>query len=63
MAKKETATCCEMCVNYVWDEECECYSCLVNLDEDEMERYAAGRYKSCPHYRFYDEYLSVRKQN
>ena len=27
---------CDICVNYVYDEEYECYSCLVNLDEDEI---------------------------
>ncbi|MEE0928244.1 MAG: DUF6472 family protein, partial [Acutalibacteraceae bacterium] len=32
---KNNPTACELCVNYVWDEEDECYSCLVNLDEDE----------------------------
>ena len=28
---------CESCLNYVYDEEYECYTCLVDLDEDEME--------------------------
>ena len=54
---------CEMCVNYIYDEDYECYCCLVNLDEDEMVRYLAGRFQSCPYYRFYDEYKSVQKQN
>ena len=27
---------CDDCVNYVYDEECDCWTCLVNLDEDEM---------------------------
>ena len=35
MRKNEPTACCELCVNYVWDDEDECYSCLVNLDEDE----------------------------
>lgn len=60
---REIKTNCESCVNYVLDEEYGEYYCKIDLDEDEMERYAAGRYRSCPHYRFFDEYLSVRKQN
>lgn len=27
---------CEYCSNYEYDEEYECYICLINLDEDEM---------------------------
>ena len=34
---------CEMCVNYMYDEDYECYSCLVSLDEDEMYRVLSGR--------------------
>ena len=30
---------CDDCVNYVYDEYCECWVCLVNLDEDEMYRF------------------------
>ena len=36
------ATNCESCVNYVYDEDYECYTCLVNLDEDEMYRFVNG---------------------
>ena len=39
------------------------YTCDRNLDEDEMYRFMAGSYFDCPYYRFYDEYLIVRKQN
>ena len=27
---------CESCVNYVYDDEMECYCCDMNLDEDDM---------------------------
>ena len=27
---------CEYCVNYSYDDDYECYTCEVNLDEDEM---------------------------
>ena len=33
---------CDECVNYVFDEEDECYTCLVNLDEDENVQIFAG---------------------
>ena len=54
---------CDMCVNYVYDEDYECYNCLVNLDEDEMVRFLTQKHQSCPYYRYYDEYKSVQKQN
>ena len=30
---------CDACVNYEYDEDYECYCCMVNLDEDEMYRF------------------------
>ncbi len=61
--KKEQATCCELCVNFVWDEEDECYSCLVNLDEDEYISFVSNPNYRCPYFRLDDEYSIVRKQN
>lgn len=54
---------CESCTNYVYNEDYECYECLVNLDEDEMLRFMTGTSQSCPYYRADDEYAVVRKQN
>ena len=54
---------CDMCVNYVFDEDDECYYCLVNLDEDEMYRFLKGDFRECPYYQFGDEYQIVRKQS
>ena len=54
---------CDDCVNYVYDEECDCWVCLVNLDEDEQISFLSRNTSRCPYYRFYDEYKSVRKQN
>jgi len=54
---------CESCVNYVYDDELDAYICQVDLDEDEMERFARYTCENCPFYRFYDEYKSVQKQN
>lgn len=56
------ATNCDSCVNYEFDEDDECYYCLVNLDEDEMYRFLTGNQQSCPYYRLDDEYAVVRHQ-
>ncbi|MBE5869168.1 MAG: hypothetical protein E7293_09480 [Lachnospiraceae bacterium] len=53
---------CDMCVNYVYDEDYECYTCLVNLDEDELVRFLTDRFSDCPYFRLDDEYAVVRKQ-
>lgn len=53
---------CEYCSNYVYDEEIDCFICLVNLDEDEMARFITNTYDSCPYFRLDDEYKIVRKQ-
>lgn len=55
-------TSCESCVNYVYDDDYECYSCEVNLDEDELSRFMSDSFYSCPYYRLDDEYAVVRKQ-
>ena len=54
---------CDTCVNYIYDEDYECYCCLVNLDEDEMQRFLTSPKFECPYFNFYDEYSIVRKQN
>jgi hypothetical protein len=59
--KKQVGTC-ESCVFYDYDEEYDVYECRVNLDQDELAQFLAGRTASCPFYRFYDEYKSVHKQ-
>ena len=53
---------CDLCVNYVYDEDDECFTCLVNLDEDEMYRFLSGRLRECPYIRMDDEYGVVRRQ-
>ena len=59
----EKGTNCEYCVNYSYDEDYECYTCEVNLDEDEMARFLSSSYQTCPFYQSDDEYKIVRKQN
>jgi len=58
---KEAANC-EYCINYVFDEEDECYTCEVSLDEDEMLNFLKGAAFSCPYFRMDDDYRVVRKQ-
>lgn len=54
---------CEMCKNFVFDDEEEQYVCDVNLDEDEMMRLLSSKYKKCPYYQSDNDYEIVRKQN
>ena len=53
---------CESCTNYVYDDDWDCYVCMVNLDEDEMVRFLSGSNFECPYYRLDDEYGVVRHQ-
>lgn len=54
---------CEFCMYYEYDDEYECYTCIMNLDEDEMHRFLTGNFKACPYFKSGDEYSIVRKQN
>lgn len=53
---------CDMCVNYVYDDDYECYVCDMSLDEDEMARFMTNTFSDCPYFKFGDEYTIVRKQ-
>ncbi len=53
---------CDSCVNYIYDEDYEEYSCMVNLDEDEMYRFITNHQNECPYYKLDDEYAVVRHQ-
>lgn len=60
--KRGSMTNCDACVNYEYDEDYECYCCMVNLDEDEMYRFLSGTQQECPYFRLDDEYAVVRHQ-
>lgn len=62
MKKKTTQGSCESCAYYSYDEDYECYTCQMDLDEDELVRFMEDRYYNCPYYRLGDEYSVVRKQ-
>lgn len=53
---------CESCLHYDYDEEYDCYVCLINLDEDDLVRFLSNKVMHCPHFQFNDEYKIVRKQ-
>ncbi len=53
---------CESCSNYVYNEDFECYECLVNLDEDEYAKFISSSMSSCSYYTPDDEYKIVKKQ-
>jgi len=53
---------CEYCSNYVYDEDYGYYTCLVNLDEDEMAGFMMHTLDRCPYFSMDDEYKIVRKQ-
>lgn len=61
MAKQSISNC-ESCEFYDYDEELDAYVCDLSLDEDEMIKFLSKNTRSCPYYRFYDEYKSVHKQ-
>ena len=60
--KKTAVNNCDDCMHYEYDEEYDCYSCIMDLDEDEMRLFITGRFLSCPYYRPGNEYSIVRKQ-
>ena len=53
---------CDTRSNYQYDEDYECYVCMVDLDEDDMSRFLRGDNFACSFYQLDNEYLVVRKQ-
>lgn len=54
---------CEHCAYYTYNEQYDCYECMVNLDEDDVYKFLQGNTDSCHYFRFSDDYKIVRKQN
>ena len=61
--EKTRSSNCDDCLYYDYDEDMDAYVCTVNMDEDEAVAFLTKRFESCPYYRYYDEYKSVRRQN
>ena len=57
------SSCCEYCMNYAYDDEYECYMCMIDMDEDEVNNIYSNKRRSCPYFRMGDDYTIVRKQN
>ena len=53
---------CEYCVNYSYDDDYECYTCEVDLDEDEMAHFMQDTYYNCPYFQMGDEYKIALKK-
>lgn len=53
---------CDTCVYFEYDDEYECYTCTMSLDEDEMAHLMTDSHYNCPYYKYGDEYTIVRKQ-
>ncbi len=53
---------CDLCFNYIYDEEYDCMVCDIDLDEDEMARYLTSTFYNCPYFQINNEYKIVRKQ-
>ena len=58
----ESASRCDFCAYYDYDEEAEQYVCEIDLDEDEMLNFLSFNTQSCPYFNPYDEYKIVEKQ-
>lgn len=53
---------CEDCYNYDYDEQDDCYYCLMEVDEDEMYRILSNAHYVCPFFRKGDDYSTARHQ-
>ena len=60
--KKRPEISCEICGNYVWDDEEGYYTCEADLDEDEMAHFLLDRHFECPYYVTDNEYEIVKHQ-
>ncbi len=63
--KGPTLYSCEDCFyfDYLSNDQDSDMGCTLGLDEDEQVAIFARTKKTCPYYRFQDEYKTVQKQN
>ena len=54
--EKKRISSCDICMNYTYDEDYECYTFEVDLDEDEMAHFMQDTYYNCPYFQMGDEY-------
>lgn len=52
---------CETCYYYDYDEEFDCFVCLMQIDQDDMAR-VMERHSRCPYYRQGDDYYLATRQ-
>ena len=53
---------CDTCWYYDYDEEFDCWFCMMDLDEDEVYRISTSQSRHCPYYRQGDDYTLARRQ-
>ena len=53
---------CEFCAHYEYDDEMDCFTCEMNLDEDEMVLFLQRRNDACPYFSFSDDYKLAGRQ-
>lgn len=65
IAPKPKETPCESCMYFDYDETVDAEVCTIDMDEDDNlhSLSLSLSYRSCPYYRYYNEYKSVLKQN
>ena len=57
--EKKRISSCDICMNYTYDEDYECYTCEVDLDEDEMAHFMQDTYYNCPYFQMGDHIGSL----
>mgnify|MGYP004530163423 CR=1 FL=1 len=53
---------CDTCWYFDYDEELDIYTCMMDLDEDEVYRFFGQPRGRCPYYRQGDDYTLARRQ-
>lgn len=54
---------CEMCSNYVYDDETDEWDCSADIDEDDMAHMWGSRRRACPYWHSNDDYRMVQHQS
>ena len=58
----DNPTICENCMYYDYDYDYGYYVCLMELDQDEMERFLRNQLTNCPYFIYGDKYKIVHQQ-
>ena len=53
---------CAFCAHDEYEDEMDCFTCKMNLDEDEMVLFLQRRNDACPYFSFSDDYKLAGRQ-